>query len=843
MQAAKKKRDPLIRTRLRRIVLAPTSALIVLWLIISGYLAYGAVVHYGYVQANERLLLPSALALVSVMDERSVSSAYVDSPEENQEQLVLAREDVEQRMNSILGDFRELAPLSPEPVQERIAALDEQFDEIDEFRARVDSGQVGHAEIEEYYGALIMAGADLFDEQSRVIPASEVVGPAISATYVFRIVDLLAQADAALTHGFATDEFSMDAQHVFVQRIGAYRGMLEATDDYLGPEQGDMLVSLRESEEYAELSELIDRIAGREVEMETDPFTGGLVEDLSMPVSEEEWQAVYLPVKDSLTEIGASQAMLAAQLQAEVANQAILTAVLGSLGVAAVTALALLFAARSSRHLVERLHRLRDQTQELADRRLPELVRRLKDNEAVDVEAEILSLSDSDDEIGQVSRSFNAAQRTAVEAAVQQAQLRQGINRVFLNIAHRSQTLVHRQLRLLDKLEREQEDPDQLTDLFKLDHLATRARRNAENLLILGGQSPGRTWHQPLPLIDVLRGAISESGDYSRVKRQRIAPVSVQGGAVADVIHLVAELVDNATSFSPPHTKVHLRGDRVPNGVTIEIEDRGLGMKEDELAAANAMLANPPEFDVMRLNEKTRLGLFVVSHLARRHSIKVQLRTSPYGGVLAIVLLPTSLISDAASSPAGEEGDLDAEETASRPHPVRAARPFPAAEDSAPPSGPVPALPPRDDRDVLAPSTDSEPPAPPVAGLPRRIPGVSAFTPPGDGNGNGNGNNGASGGAVHASAEQSPPDTARQPRPSRDGRPPLPRRVPQVNLAPQLCDDLANGADPSDQARPPVDDPERPSRLRQTLSAFQQGTRRGREDGRKRLNDTKKDSQ
>ncbi|WP_285762094.1 sensor histidine kinase, partial [Nocardiopsis ansamitocini] len=283
-------------------------------------------------------------------------------------------------------------------------------------------------------------------------------------------------------------------------------------------------------------------------------------------------------------------------------------------------------------------------TQELADRRLPALIDRLGRNEPVDLHTEVPDLDVANDEIGEVAQSFNAAQRTAVQAAIQQAQLREGVNRVFLNIAHRSQTLVHRQLRLLDKLEREQEDPDQLTDLFKLDHLATRSRRNAENLLILGGQSPGRTWHHPMPLMDVLRGAISESGDYTRVKRQQIARVNLTSTAVADVIHLVAELVDNATTFSPPHTHVHLKSEQVPNGVTIEIEDRGLGMKPDEFTTANHLLTTPPEFDVMRLNDKMRLGLFVVSHLAQRHNIKVRLRASPYGGVQAIVLLPTTLI-------------------------------------------------------------------------------------------------------------------------------------------------------------------------------------------------------
>src|SRR5690606_30869796 len=234
VQAAKKKRAPLIKTRLRRIVLAPVSALVVLWLIGSVYLAYGTVVQYAYVQANDRLLLPSALALTAVMDERSVTMAYLDRPRETRETLLDVRADVDQRMGNILDEFRGLLSLSPEKVQKRITYLDEKFKEIGELRARVDQGNIDREEVEEYYNDLVMAGADLFDEQARSVPSPEVVGPSVSAVSMFRVVDALARADAKLSRGFATGEFSMDDQHEFVAQVGAYESMLEAVDDYLG---------------------------------------------------------------------------------------------------------------------------------------------------------------------------------------------------------------------------------------------------------------------------------------------------------------------------------------------------------------------------------------------------------------------------------------------------------------------------------------------------------------------------------------------------------------------------------------------------------------------------------
>ncbi|TDQ48003.1 sensor histidine kinase [Actinorugispora endophytica] len=857
MQAAKKRRDPSIRSRLRRIVLAPTSALIVLWLIVSGYLAYGAVLQYTVSRGTEQMLIPAALALVSVMDERSATIAHLEHPadEGTDGDLEAARADADERMTEVIGRFEGVLSLSPEPVQQRIIDLRNRFDEISDIRALVDSRQASRGDVQEYYNTLMQAGADLFDEQSRHLPNERTVGPALSATYVFRALDLLAQSDAQLSRAFSTGELTREDQNEFIRLTGAYQGMIEAVRDYLGPEETAALDDLRSSDEFGQLTQLTGRISDRTVGSEVDVLTGETTEVLTMPVTEEEWRAVYLPAKEAYTGIGADQARYATEIQNAVTARTVLTAVLGSLGVAVVSALALVVSTRSSKQVVARLHRLRDDTQELADHRLPDLIRRLGRNEPVDVESEVPGPGGSEDEIGQVRRSFNAAQRTAIEAAVQQARLREGVNRVFLNIAHRSQTLVHRQLRLLDRLEREQEDPDQLTDLFKLDHLATRARRNAENLLILGGESPGRTWHTPMPLIDVLRGAISESGDYTRVKRQRIARVSLHSAAVADVIHLVAELVDNATTFSPPHTKVHLRSEQVPNGVTIEIEDRGLGMREDEFAAANALLETPPEFDVMRLNEKMRLGLFVVSRLAQRHDIKVRLRASPYGGVQAIVLLPAGLIAGGTGSASDSEApELPApDETAPSLPFTRSAdpRPLRASEDGrdrASNTGDRFPVPPPEivGGDML--DQPAEPPAEagPAAGklsrLPQRVPGVNAFpgyepeyegTTPAEP---------PAAPAEPPAAPAEPPATPTEPAPPSGGRPPLPRRVPQVNLAPQLVEDSDGEPSPAGPAGDTVEDPERPMKLRRNLTAFQEGTRKGREDGRKRLNDTEKDS-
>jgi anti-sigma regulatory factor (Ser/Thr protein kinase) len=212
---------------------------------------------------------------------------------------------------------------------------------------------------------------------------------------------------------------------------------------------------------------------------------------------------------------------------------------------------------------------------------------------------------------------------------------------VFLNLAWRSQSLLHRQLSMLDTMERQASDPDALEDLFALDHLTTRMRRHAEGLVILSGAPPARGWHHPVAVRDILRGALAEVEDYTRVVVEAVSPVALEGGAVADITHLVAELIENATAFSPPGTQVRLRAQPVAGGYTVEVEDRGIGMNEAELAEANERLAHPPEFD---LADSDRLGLFIIGRLAMRHHITVTLGTSPYGGVRAVVLIPPDVI-------------------------------------------------------------------------------------------------------------------------------------------------------------------------------------------------------
>lgn len=338
-------------------------------------------------------------------------------------------------------------------------------------------------------------------------------------------------------------------------------------------------------------------------------------------------------------------------------------AVAGVLGLVALL-LSLFLSVRVGRALIRDLRQLRLEAHEASGLRLPSVMRRLSAGEQVDVETEVPRLEYDKNEIGEVGQALNTLQRAAVEAAVKQAELRAGVSEVFVNLARRSQVLLHKQLTLLDTMERRTEDTDELADLFRLDHLTTRMRRHAEGLVILSGAAPSRQWRKPVQLMDVVRAAVAEVEDYERIEVRRLPRIAVTGPAVADLTHLVAELLENATVFSPPHTAVQVLGERVANGFTLEIHDRGLGMAADALLDANLRLAETPEFE---LSDTDRLGLFVVSRLAQRQNVRVSLQPSPYGGTTAVLFVPDALLTDDVPDTNGIGFRLD------RPHPTKEA--------------------------------------------------------------------------------------------------------------------------------------------------------------------------
>ncbi|MEO3975159.1 ATP-binding protein [Streptomyces sp. CAU 1734] len=342
-------------------------------------------------------------------------------------------------------------------------------------------------------------------------------------------------------------------------------------------------------------------------------------------------------------------------------RETVRAAVIGVAGLIAV-GLSIWLSAASGRRVSGRLEELRDAADLLATRQLPEVMERLGAGERVDAAraAPPLDLGGDGehgpDEIAQVGRALNTARLAAVEAAAAQAGLRAGAFAVLRNIARRNQALVHRQSKLVDTLERRTSDPDALEDLFRIDHLTTRMRRHAEGLIILSGAAPGRRRRGPVPLADVVSAAVREIEEYSRVVAEPMPAVGIAADAVADTVHLIAELIENAVFYSPPETRVALRAGPAAQGLVLEIDDRGLGMSGRELARARRTLERPGDFDPA---QDDRLGLYVVGRLAERHGIEVTLTPSPHGGTMAVVLLPDQVIAPAerlVPYPGGESG-------------------------------------------------------------------------------------------------------------------------------------------------------------------------------------------
>ncbi|WP_327065899.1 sensor histidine kinase [Kitasatospora sp. NBC_01302] len=524
----------------------------------------------------------------------------------------------------------------------------------------------------------------------------------------------------------------------------------------------------------------------------------------------------------------------------------------GAVGLLAIV-VTVLVSLRIGRGMVRELVGLRNAANDLAAARLPSVMQRLREGQPVDVATEAPELDFGSAEIGQVGRAFNLVQRTAVRAAVEQAELRRGVSAVFVNLARRSQVLLHRQLTLLDTMERRTEDPAELEDLFRLDHLTTRMRRHAEGLIILSGGSPGRAWRKPVRMVDVVRAAVGEVEDYARVIVRPFPGTGLLGSAVADVTHLIAELVENAAVFSPPQTQVTVQGEVVAHGFALEIDDRGLGLSEAALAEINQRLEVEQAFD---LTDTDRLGLFVVSRLARRHGIRVSLRASPYGGTTAVVLIPRELLAEVPGGVAGGAG-VGAGGAGAVGGSGGAVEGAPRQRDLVAVAGGARAESPRlgeagrghgdtggrgaeartrgaNHRPATGPQPAGAEPARTPGGLPRRrAAGGPVLVPAPDGGGGGD--PGRSGGRHRRQAPSTVVDGASATGPAAGAERPagglLPRRVRQASLAPQLKEAAARRAERGAHraAEPPM--PERsPEEARAAFSSFQRGFSRGRAD-------------
>jgi signal transduction histidine kinase len=479
------------------------------------------------------------------------------------------------------------------------------------------------------YSGMIAASYQVLEQaiiqdgnSTQVLPKIAIIELAISNEYV--------QQESALLDGdFADRAFPARAYQAFVRLVGAHRLLYAQSYSYLD-----------QADRSGLNSDVGPQVAHAVTALENELVASGPQRG-PPPVHAATWNRDVATLSAQVQHaVGQALARLivGAKSQANATLRGLYLT--GGIGLAAVI-VSLVLSIWIAVSLARQLRGLRDMALELANVRLPALVRHLGAGEDVDAASQVPEVQASADEIGQVQAAFMTAQRMAVEATIDQAKMRRGIGDVFRNLARRSQSLLARQMMLIDTLERRAAGPEDLENLFRIDHLTTRMRRHAESLIVLAGDLPERTFLDPVPFVDVLRAAAAEVEDYTRIRVISRSSAALAGPAVADVIHMLAEFMENATSFSPPTADVRVTGSLVSRGYAIDVEDRGLGMTERDLADANAKLAEPPMFD---LSGSDRLGLHVAAQLAHRHGIRITLRDSPYGGTTAIVLIPIELV-------------------------------------------------------------------------------------------------------------------------------------------------------------------------------------------------------
>ncbi|MFE0426191.1 nitrate- and nitrite sensing domain-containing protein, partial [Streptomyces sp. NPDC058953] len=522
--------------------------------------------------------------------------------------------------------------------ERKLAALLKGFDGLVGLRRSVEAGTVSRPAAMEYYNGVIDPAFPFLNSLHTLSDIGmEREGRAVVG--LLRAVEALAREDALIASALTAGRVTPDERRALTGLVARRQLLYETSLESLPGKEREIYHALWNGPKTLPLRDTEQRLTG-----------AGTAPDAT-PSEAVEWREAVAPVLGELRrEAVASEARHEDQVEPAAYNVFLKAGIAAVLGFLALL-VSVVVSVRIGRDLVRDLSRLRREAHEVSGVRLPGVMRRLAAGEPVDVETEAPRLDYPEDEIGQAGRALNTLQRAAVEAAVRQAEMRRGVSEVFVNLARRNQVLLHRQLTLLDAMERRTEDADELADLFRIDHLTTRMRRHAEGLVILSGAAPSRQWRKPVQLMDVVRAAVAEVEDYERIEVRRLPRIGVGGQSVADLTHLIAELLENATVFSPPDTAVQVHGERVANGFTLEIHDRGLGMTAEALLEANLRLAETPEFE---LSDTDRLGLFVISRLAQRQHVRVSLQASPYGGTTAVVFLPAALLTDAPEE--GESG-------------------------------------------------------------------------------------------------------------------------------------------------------------------------------------------
>ncbi|TDV57626.1 sensor histidine kinase [Actinophytocola oryzae] len=626
-----------VRARILSIALIPTIILVAVGLGASTYLAVSAFHLRDQVTQFKAGNAPATEFIQAVQQERQASMLAFSGAPNAADAVRDARARVDRAIRSpemtrAQGTVEEVSP----DTEGESTQTDAVVKALTQVRQGMDAGVAPPDQVLKFFDGFLDQVLVGTRAGTKALPDGDSVVAANVGVEMMAAIEALGRGNAlALSVG---GRLNAQQLHDYAEQMGSFHDRFTTLAPALNAADKQRLTAIQSSAGWQTLTSVENALVSHGAQ--------GPDDDFALPVSIDEWQS-------ALTTVGTGLFDLYRDLYGAVIDSAIdkaqqtATWWLVAAGALVIGVLIIgLITLRISGQLIRRLKRLRAEALSVADQHLPRIMNQLRNGEDVDVTTEMVPLDFGADEIGDVADAFNRAESAAVSAAVEEARTRGGVNALFLNIAHRSQIVVHRQLEVLDKAEHSEEDPNRLSVLFELDHLSTRARRNAENLIILGGEQPGRQWRVPVPLVDLVRSAVSETEDYSRVHTGHMAGVAVVGSVVADLIHLIAELVENATAYSPPESRVDITSNVVGRGAVVEVVDQGLGMSSEQIAMANRTLQDPSSASLANLSSDSRMGLLVVSRIAARNDVTVKLAESDYGGIRAIVIIPIALIAN-----------------------------------------------------------------------------------------------------------------------------------------------------------------------------------------------------
>ncbi|GAA2362065.1 ATP-binding protein [Saccharopolyspora halophila] len=644
-----------IRSRLTWAVFVPWVVVAVLWAVGCSLFAFDALSAQRVASGVQSMSLPAVNALGQVQRERLRSLEVISEPGLGTDELEAQQRATDSALEELASKSRPVMENAPDDLQAPMNELNGYFKRLPDLRERIASGQATVNELNSFYNDLFDTATRVFDVQARITPDSEATQGARAAVALFQAQDMLAREASMVGTALSTGSLT-DAEHrELVGYIAGRETLVQSNTRSMLPGVRQRYDRLTSTADWKRLQSIEDEVVGH------GAFSGGNTPEVQVA----DWRRITNEASAEMAGMVRGQAGRVASDALSRANQTLWTVVIGGVLALVIAIGSFVFARRVYKSVVDdalltRLQGLRTESLTMAEK-LPEVVRRLRVGESVDVEAEVIDMRHyGSDEVGEVAHAIQLFQQEAMQAAAGETRARQGARVVFVGMAHRIQRLLRGMHTTIDHLERDEESSQQLSRLFDLDNSTTRARRTVENLLVLGDQQPGRRWSKPVPLMDVLRSSVSEIDQYSRVVIGHVPDVTVHGAAVGDTIHLISELIDNATAFSPPSTQVHVGATEVARGIAIEISDQGLGMAPEIRERANEMMSSPPEFDrlVLESNKAEQLGLFTAARLAGRRDIGVEFGVSPYGGTRATVLLPDGILEQGVGESSENTGTL-----------------------------------------------------------------------------------------------------------------------------------------------------------------------------------------